>query len=600
MAKTGISPEFLQELKEKNNIVEVAAQYFSLDRRGYDYWACCPIHHEKTPSFVVHSIDQYYHCFGCGASGNIINLVMEMESIPFMEAVRFLAKRAGMPVPEDNYDGERAAELKQKKDRLLQILLASAKFYLRNLYSGKADRYLEYIANRKLSPTTAKKFGMGASLDSYSLPAYLLDSGFKKEDIAESGVCSLSSDGRLLDFQANRLVVPIIAPMGEVIAFGGRILGQKTDGVPKYKNTRETMVFNKRKTLFNLNLLKKYKQSNALSYIIMVEGYMDAISLYQAGFQNVVASMGTSLTSDQARLLKRYCENVMISYDQDGAGQSADLRGLDILKKENLNVKVVLMPEGEDPDDVCRKRGAAAYQKCLDEALPLSDYKLHSLERQFDLSKPDGRRSYEQAALPVIRQSESAAEREDLLKTVRDKTGFTLQSLQKDLDSYTPEKEPERRDVPVPGRVVVEKEKSDRVQKACRFLLGAVLFRCPYASNYLPKEEDFKDEIHLVIARYIATCAKTGQAVRVSDLFEVFDENTAEFNEILDLNADGRLLGNGAQQYFNDCLRTVNKQRLQDKISLLTAQIKGESDSAERRRLTAEISRYTQELKKYN
>lgn len=598
MAKTKFSPEFLQELKERNNIVEVAAQYISLDQRGYNYWACCPFHHEKTPSFSINSIDQYYHCFGCGVSGTVIDLVEEMENLNFYESVQFLAKRAGMPVPESNDDGERAAELKRKKDRLLQVLHESARFYLRNLYGGKADRYLEYISDRKLSPVTAKKFGMGASLDSRSLPAFLLDSGFTKEELVESGVCSLSEDGRLFDFQANRLVVPIINQMGEVIAFGGRILGQKRDGVPKYKNTRETMVFNKRKTLFNLNLLKKYKQTNALPYVIMVEGYMDAISLYQSGFQNVVASMGTSLTPDQARLLKRYCENVLISYDQDGAGQAADLRGLDILKKENLNVKVVLMPEGEDPDDVCRKRGADAYRKCLDEAMPLSDYKLYSLEKQFDLGKAEGRRAYERAALPVLRQTENAAEREDLLKTVRDKTGFSLQAVQKDLESYTPEKEPAR--TPTTERTVGTREKSDRVKKACRFILGAVLFRCPYAEHYRPKEEDFKEDVHIVVVRYIMRCMENGQKMRASDLFDVFDENTVEFNEILDLNNDGGLWDAGAEQYFNDCVKTMNRQRLSDKIEEAKKRAERATELNERRALMTELAGYTQELKKYN
>lgn len=599
MAKTKFSPEFLQELKERNNIVEVASQYFSLDQRGYNYWACCPFHHEKTPSFSINSIDQYYHCFGCGVSGSVIDLVKEMENLSFPESVQFLAKRAGMPVPESDFDGEKAAELKRKKDRLLQVLLLTARFYLRNLYSGRADRYLEYISDRKLSPATAKKFGMGASLDSRSLPAFLLDSGFTKEELVESGVCSISDEGRLFDFQSGRLVVPIINQMGEVIAFGGRILGQKRDGVPKYKNTRETLVFNKRKTLFNLNLLKKYKQNNALPYVIMVEGYMDAISLYQAGFQNVVASMGTSLTSDQARLLKRYCENVLISYDQDGAGQAADLRGLDILRKEDLNVKVVLMPEGEDPDDVCRKRGAAAYQKCLDEAMPLSDYKLHTLERQFDLGKPDGRRLYERAALPVIRQTENAAEREDLLKTVRDKTGFSLQAVQKDLESYVPEKEPQLA-TPLPERTIPIREKSDRLTKACRFILGAVLFRCPYAENYRPKEEDFKENVHTVIVKYVTQCMDGGQKIRVSDLFDIFDEDTAEFNAILDLNVDGGLWGDGAEQYFRDSVRTVERQHIQKQIDWLSARSREATELEERRKLLQELSRYTQELKKYN
>ena len=597
MPKNGFSPEFMQELKARNDIVEIAAQYMTLDKRGYNYWACCPFHHEKTPSFSIQATEQYYHCFGCGVSGDVVNLVMEMESLSFPDAVRYLAARAKMPMPEMNFDSERTAELKKKKDRLLKILLTSARFYLQNLYGGQAQAHMEYIEKRGLLPTTVKKFGLGASLDYDSLPSLLLDSGFTREEIEESGVCAVNPRGKLFDAQAERLIIPIINSFDEVIGFGGRILGKKTDREAKYKNTKETMLFNKRKTLYNVNLLKKYKQKNALPYVIMVEGYMDTISLYQAGFCNVVASMGTSLTQEQARMLKRYAENVLISYDGDFAGQNADLRGLEILKEENLGVKVVLLPDGEDPDDVVRKRGAAAYRECLDNALPLVDYKLHSLERGFDLASAEGKRAYARAAMPVIAQSPSAAEREDLLKTVRDKTGFTYQSLARDLEEYTAGKRaaPAAPAAPPPAA----RDKGDKVQKACRFLLAAVLFRQPYAERFSLREEDFQNDVHRTVVRYIGACREAGRDIRVSDLFETFGEDTAEFNAILDLNTEERLFGSGAEKYFSDCVRTVSRWRIQQKIAALTQQIGAEQDLAARRALTEELTALTGELKNY-
>jgi DNA primase len=593
--KSGFSPEFMQELKDKNNIVEVASQYMSLDRRGYNYWACCPFHHEKTPSFSIQSIDQYYHCFGCGASGNVITLVMEMESVTFPEAVRILAARAKMPMPEMNYDNERVEELKRKKDRLLQITLKTARFYLSNLYSGQAEAHAEYIAKRELSPSTVKKFGMGASLDYDTLPTFLQDNGFTREEILDSGVCSLTDRGELIDAQANRLIIPIINSMDEVIAFGGRILGKKTDRVAKYKNTKETLLFNKRKTLYNINLLKKFKQNNAMPYVIMVEGYMDTISLYQAGFCNVVASMGTSLTQEQARMLKRFSDNVMISYDQDSAGQSADMRGLEILKDENLNVKVVLMPEGDDPDDVVRKYGADKYRECLENALPLVDYKLHAIGKKYDLTKTEDKRRYAQAVMPVIGEVSSAAEREDLLKKVRDETGFTYQSLSRDLEDFSATKPTERKQ----NIERTTAEKSDKVKKACRFILGAMLFRQPYAENYPLKEEDFSDEVHRTIARYILSCREKGQKIRATDLFDVFGENTAEFNEILDLNIDERLLGDGAEKYFADSVKTVDKDNLQRRINAVKQAVQEEKEISRRRALTEELTALTKDLKKY-
>lgn len=598
MATFGFSPEFMQELKSRNDLVEIAAQYLTLDKRGYNYWACCPFHHEKTPSFSINASEQYYHCFGCGVSGDVVSLVMELESLPFYDAVKFLANRAKISLPEANYDNERTAELKRKKDRLLKIMLTSAKFYLQNLYSGQAEAHMEYIARRELSPGTVKKFGLGASLDYNSLPTLLQDMGFTREEILESGACVETEQKRLIDAQATRLIIPIINAMDEVIAFGGRILGQKTDRVAKYKNTKDTMLFNKRKNLFNLNLLKKYKQTHSLPYVIMVEGYMDTISLYQAGFCNVVASMGTSLTPEQARILKRYSSDVMISYDGDFAGQKADLRGLEILKEENLNVRVVLMPEGDDPDDVVRKNGAAAYQKCLDEALPLADYKLHSLERKYDFNKSEDKRAYAQAAIGVIKESaESASEREDLLKIVRDKTGFTYQSLSRDMEAYKPTAQPAASAAPKAPRV--SRERSDGVKKASRFILAAVLFHTPYAQDYEIREEDFTDEVHRRIAQYIVYCRENGHRIRASDLFDLFGEDAPEFGAILDLNAEDRLDGEGAKRYFNDCVKTVSRQKLQKKIEELTQRIGAVTDLTECGKLVAELNALTKELKKY-
>ena len=398
-------PKFWEELKAKNNIVDVIGSYVPLQKRGGQYWACCPFHHEKTPSFAVKEDDGFYHCFGCGVSGDVVKFVQNIESTDFMTAVRILADRAKIEVPNvSEYDDAQAREYKRKKDAALKILLETARFYLSNLYSGdpRADKHLQYIQQRKISPSVARKFGLGASLGFRELPEYLRSLGFSREDMLESGVVSVDTKrgDRLADSLGGRLIFPIINALDEVVAFGGRVM-EKTD-FAKYKNTRETIVFNKRKNLYNINLLKKLKREQAVNEVIMVEGYMDTISLYQAGFKNVVASMGTSLTVEQARLIRRYTDKVLISYDGDFAGQSADLRGLEILKTENLTVRVVPLPDGKDPDDVA-KEGAAAYQKCLDEALPLIDYKLVSLERKYDLKKSDEKRAYVAAALKIVR-----------------------------------------------------------------------------------------------------------------------------------------------------------------------------------------------------
>lgn len=588
----GLDSEFLAKLKSKNDIVEVIGNYVSLEKKGSNYWACCPFHHEKTPSFSVNSIDQYYHCFGCGVSGDVITFVREIESVDFVDAVKILAERVKMPLPDINFDSEKTIEQKHRRDAVLKILRESAHFYLHNLNSGRADAHVQYILDRKLSSSTVRKFGLGASLDFKSLPEYLLDKGYRRDDILESGAVTETDKNRLIDAQGGRLIFPIINAFDDVVAFGGRVL-EKTD-FAKYKNTKETIVFNKSKNLYNINLLKKQKKAAGLKNIVMVEGYMDTISLWQAGFYNVVASMGTSLTKEQARLAKRYADDVLISYDGDFAGQKGAIRGLEILRDEGVNVRVVALPEGLDPDDVVKKYGNDGYQKCLDEAMPLIDFKLNVLGRNYDLTKTEEKREYIAQALKVIKEAESESVREDLLKTLRDKTGMTFESLRRDLDNAP--SAPVVREAPEPVR---NDDGADRNVKACRFILASVLFNAKYARNFDLEGVKFDNNVHNIIAQYIKGRKKNGENVRASDLFEIFDENTPELSAILDLSMGDSFVGYGAAKYFEDCVKTLERQKIEDELKRLSAACDAETELDKKRQLTRSILELTKQLKNF-
>ena len=580
----GLDSRFMQELKAKNNIIEIIGGYVSLDRKGGNHWACCPFHHERTPSFAVNESEQFYHCFGCGESGDVVKFVQHIESTDFMGAIRFLAARAKMEVPENDLDSEQAVRMKKKRDTLASIMLDSAKFYLGNLYSGdsRAEAHLQYIARRKMTPTTVKKFGIGASLDFFELPDYLAGKGYTREDLLDSGVLTESKNGRLVDSQAGRLIFPIINAMDEVVGFGGRLL-EKTD-FAKYKNTKETILFNKRNTLYNINLLKKLKREQPIKDVIIVEGYMDTISLYQAGFKNVVASMGTSLTKEQARLIKRYTENVFISYDGDFAGQKADLRGLEILDGEHLNVRVVPLPEGMDPDDVV-KQGVEAYQACLDLAMPLVDYKIHAIERKYDLTRTEEKRAYVQEALKVIATAESASLREDLLRKLRDRTGFSYQSLERDLEAIqkdeTPETQPPREQV----NIAEATPDTDATSKAARFILAAKLFSLPYAKDFDLTKLHFENDVHKQIAAFILQCEQAEERVRASELFEILDEQCVELNEILDLNYEDKLSGAVAERFFIDSVAAMDKESLEREIAFLQQEYAATDDNEKRKEI---------------
>ena len=592
---SGVDQEFLRNLKEKVNIVEVAESYISLEKRGGSYWACCPFHHEKTPSFAINEANQYYHCFGCGASGDVIKFVCEMESVDFIEGVKMLADRAKIPMPKQEDDNGRTAELKRKKDTVLKILNDCAHFYLDNLNSGKADAHIEYILSRKIPANIVRSFGLGASLNYTDLPRFLLAKGYSKQDILDSGTVN-EVDGRLTDAQGGRLIYPIINSYDEVIGFGGRVL--KKTNFAKYVNTRDTIVFTKRKNLYNINLLKKLKRAQTIREVIMVEGYMDTISLYQAGFKNVVASMGTSLTQDQARLIKRYTDTVLISYDGDAAGQKANLRGLDILKEEGLNVRVVPLPEGLDPDDVIKKMGNEAYRQCLDSAMPLIDYKIDVLKKGFDLTRTEDKRKFVAEAIKIINTAESNAEKEELLKKLRAMSGISFESLRRDLEN-----QPREKAAKVAEQPTQRTDNADAIKLAARFVVSSFLFGADYVKDVDISEIEFADPVHEIIARYVRSKKLMEEDIHLSELFEFFDENTPEYEElsyILDYSEGAGFSGEVSRKYFSDCLIKLREHALDLKIKEESKKLEQCADLADRARIgetIVELTRQKQKIK---
>lgn len=585
--KEGFS-EFLGLVKEKNEITDVIGSYIRLERKGYNYWACCPFHHEKTPSFSVNAGDKYYHCFGCGASGDVISFVKEYENVEFMQAVRILADRAGLEVPAfDDRAQEEIALKKQKKDRLRALMKDAARFYLNHLYSGNASEHLEYLTRRGIEASTMKKFGLGASPDFYSLPAYLRANGYTAEECVESGACARTDEGKIIDSMGGRLIIPIIDSIGDVVAFGGRLL-KKSDRA-KYKNTRDTEIFEKSNNVFNINLIKKEKRAGGIPYIILVEGYMDVISLYQAGFHCAGASMGTSLTKSQARLLKRFSENILISYDGDSAGQNANLRGLDILKKEGLKVRVVPLPDGLDPDDVVRKRGADGYRECLDKAMPLIDFRILCVLRKYDMKKTEERREFVKEVLPIVKEAESATEREELLKRISETSGVSVSALASDLENVRPAEEAE------PVLNSPPAKDADKEEKAADFILCASLFSKPYAELLDPNEFSFEGD-RKKIAEYISESRKRGR-VQPSGIFDVLGSDSEILSGVLNLDYGDNLDGEDAERYFADCVKVLKRKELNRKLSEAKERGKRAESTAELMKITKEINLIAKELK---
>ena len=587
----GFDARFLEELKNRNDIVDVISRYVRLEQRGTNFWGRCPFHHEKTASFSVNSSGQFYYCFGCHKSGDVISFIMEIESLDFNDAVKFLAERVKMPLPEIKYDDEKIKEHKKQKERLYQLMKDVALFYVANLRGENGYKHVEYILKRKLSSETVTSFGLGASLDFKSLPNYLLSKGYTYEEMVSSGTVECK-DGRYFDAMGGRLIVPIINAFNQVVAFGGRLL-EKAD-FAKYKNTKETIIFSKSANLYNLNNLKKQKNATGINGIIIVEGYMDTISLAQAGFNNVVASMGTALTKEQARILKRYSDKVYICYDNDSAGQQATMRGLEILKEEGLEIKIISMPEGMDPDDVVKNFGADGYRKCIVEAKPLVDFKLDTLKRKFDINTIDGKRKYIVEAIKVIKESPSPAEQEDLLKVVRDLTGTTFEALKREL--YSAE---EKSPMQITATPDFNDNAGDKVTIAARYILYSYLFNKPYANETDINEVVFTLPIHNSIKQYILSKQEKGESVKFNELYEMFLEGeNEELSRIAGMETDENKQYDQAV-YFNDCLTTLRLDGITKEIAVLNKLFSQETDTTKRREIAVRITQLLAEKKNF-
>ena len=408
-----VPSEFIDELVARSDIVDVVSDYVRLTQKGGSYWGLCPFHGEKTASFHVVPDRQLYHCFGCGKGGGVISFVMEMENLPYLDALRLLAKRANLEFPEGDVD----ETARRRRGRLLALNKEAARYFHSQLWSPIGEEGLNYLRRRGLSKGTLTRFGLGYAPESWdSLINTMTQKGFSKSDLLEAGLAVSNKKGGIYDRFRDRVMFPIIDLRGDVIGFGGRVLG---DGTPKYLNSPDTPVFNKSRNLFALNLAKNTK----LGRIVLTEGYMDTISLYQAGFDCAVASLGTSLTADHARLIARFTKEVVICYDSDQAGVQAADRAIPLLEKTGLKVRVLRVTGAKDPDEYIKTYGPEAFGRLLDRSENYMEYNLDQLESKYDLNDPVQKAEYARAAAEMLARLDSPVEQEVFAAQVSQRTG---------------------------------------------------------------------------------------------------------------------------------------------------------------------------------
>ena len=415
---------FITELVDRSDIADVVSSYVRLSKKsGSNMFGLCPFHSEKTPSFSVSPDKQIYHCFGCGKGGGVINFIMEVENLNFPEAVEFLARRAGMPIPEQLNDKE-----SQKKARMLALNKEAARFFYAQLSTPEGKIAADYMQKRRISPAVARNFGIGYAPNTWdSLRNAMKEKGFTDFEMFDAGLVRRGKNGGFYDCFRSRLMFPVIDVRGDVIGFSGRILG---DGEPKYMNSPETLVFNKTRNLFALNLAKKSK----CGYIILSEGNIDVVSLHQAGFDSAVASLGTSLTPEQARLISRYTDQVVIAYDNDSAGIKATQRAIGILEKLDLKVKVLRLEGAKDPDDFIKTKGPDAFRNLLEASENQIDYRMRSVMDKYDLSIDEQKVEYLKEATELVAHLPGAVERQVYAMRLAATTGLAADVVSSEVE----------------------------------------------------------------------------------------------------------------------------------------------------------------------
>ncbi|MGP1433314.1 MAG: DNA primase [Catonella sp.] len=563
------SEEIVDEVRERNDIVDVISRHVNLTRRGVNYIGLCPFHGEKTPSFSVNQSKQIFHCFGCGVGGNCISFMMKYDNLTFTEAVKELADRAGMVLPEEtgNESGRKQADL---RTRMLEIYKDAATFYYYHLRGDYGKFSMEYLKNRGLSDETIHKFGLGYSVKSYNaLYTYLKSKGYSDELMIKAELVSFKEGRGVFDMFWNRVMFPIMDQNNRVIAFGGRVMGE---GEPKYLNSRETDIFNKRRNLYGLNFAKHSREK----YMLLCEGYMDVIALHQAGFTNAIASLGTALTEEQARLIARYVKETVITYDSDGAGVKAALRAIPMLKAAGIKTKILNLSPYKDPDELIKAAGRAEFEKRIENAENSFDFELLTMEQSFNLSEPEGKTEFLNKVAERLTDFQEDLERENYIAAVAEKYFVSKESLNRLVIKIGGAKEIRE----------VYKEAGERTKKAERAktaeegilktsrLLLALIYNQP--SLYIRIKdiifpEDFVLPLYKDVAGRMFRIIDSGGVINVAEMISRYEsaDDQALVTEIFEDKFDLSLVKNEQEKVFREVVIKVKMAGLDEALRRL-------------------------------
>lgn len=595
------SEDLIEEVISQNDIVEVISEYVQLKKSGRNYMGLCPFHREKTPSFCVSMDKQIYKCFGCSEGGNVISFIMKLENLDFWDSVELLAQRAHIDLSRFEVRSFSNNTKSQKKEDLKETLFKLNKevgiYYHNNLIeilnSTGYNEVKEYVKKRKFDLNTIKRFGIGYANGKVPLYNYLLEKGFSKSEMIASGIIMENSKGKIYDRFFSRLMFPIFDIRDRIIAFGGRVLD---NSLPKYVNSPENEIYFKGKNLYAMNLAKKEKLDN----IIIVEGYMDAIALQKSGFKNAVASLGTALTENQARLIKKYTDNVIIGYDQDGAGQDATMRGLDILAARKLNVKVLILDKSDvkDPDEYINKYGPERLKNCLDNSISLVEFKVKKLEKSIDINNIDSKIKFLTGVADIMAKIENDIERDLYIDKIARKydigTGPIIKEVEKRLKKASNDE------------IVIDMQSINRKMQLVtnirkrqeQYIIALILCKDKKIQEEIfdkIKPEDIHDENVRNIYNFLIDLKNNFDINKIDILSKVRDEEMVkELTEIMyiDLSMSDR------NKLFHDVIKNKNKEKLFLRRDEILKRISENITSDEKEILNFELNQIVVELSK--
>ena len=547
--------QLVEEIRARNDIVDVLSGYMKLQKKGGNYWACCPFHNEKTASFSVSQNKQMYHCFGCGVSGNVYTFIMKYENYSFPEAVKVLADRVGVELPRMEYSKEQK-ERENKRARLLEVNREAAKFFYYQLRQPHGAIGYQYLQKRELTDETMHRFGLGyAGKNGAELVQYLRQKGFEDELIKEAGLANYSEKRGLLSQFWNRVMFPIQDINNRVIGFGGRVMG---DGEPKYLNSPETPVFDKRRNLYGLNFARTARSGN----VILCEGYMDVIAMHQAGFTQAVASLGTAFTAERANLLRRYTDNVLLAYDSDGAGVKAALRGIGILRDAGLTGKVINMKPYKDPDEFMKALGKEAFQERINQAENSFFFEVRILAGQYDMNDPESKTKFHREIAKKLCDFKEELERDNYLQAIAEKYYIGVENLRKMVAGYAAQtglaKPIER-----PKSGVQQKNHPEENAKKSQKLLITWITDEPSIYQKIKKyisPGDFTEELYRKVAEKLFAGLEEGnfQPAGIISTFED-EEEQRQAAELFQTNLPMLETGQEREKAFHDILLSVKR-----------------------------------------